>query len=202
MTVRKSNTRDDLLAAMVRIVSERGLDELTFREVATASGVSIGTVQHHFGGKDEMLLAAFEHVMGLIREMATRCDGRGPLVPRLARSLQQLLPLDEERTVESRVCLAFDARAAVEPRLAEVEHRALAEIRDGYASVIATAQQDGWASTDVRPAQAAAGLAALVDGLRLQMLAAPGWLSPRMATAILKDHIRALLAADDEPPAR
>lgn len=196
MTARHPTRREDLLAVMVRIVSDRGLEELTFREVAAGSGVSIGTVQHHFGGKDDMLLAAFEHVADIIRARATRCDGRGPLVPRMARSLQQLLPLDEARTVESRVCLAFDARAAVEPRLAEVEHRALAEIRDGYAAVIAKAQRDGLAPPTVRPSQVAGGLAALVDGLRLQMLSDPPGMPARTAKAILGAHLRALLETD------
>jgi AcrR family transcriptional regulator len=45
------------------IVAERGLDDVSVREVASAAGVSIGTVQHYFRTKDDMLFTAFQDVV-------------------------------------------------------------------------------------------------------------------------------------------
>ncbi|CAH0130960.1 TetR/AcrR family transcriptional regulator [Rhodococcoides fascians] len=52
--------RAALLTAAVRVVAERGLRKLTYREVARQAGVAHGLVAHHFGSGEALLEAALQ----------------------------------------------------------------------------------------------------------------------------------------------
>jgi AcrR family transcriptional regulator len=54
---RSATTRAKILAAVVDGIAEHGFQRLTAQQVALRSGVTWGAVQHHFGGKDQLLLA-------------------------------------------------------------------------------------------------------------------------------------------------
>ncbi len=57
---RSTATRAKIIAAVVDGIAEVGFQGLTAQEVAQRSGVTWGAVQHHFGGKDRLLLAVLE----------------------------------------------------------------------------------------------------------------------------------------------
>src|SRR5215469_3241598 len=107
----------ELTDVLLSITATRGLDQVSVREVAAAAGVSIGTVQHYFATKDEMLVFAFRQVVERTRARVAGIDaGAGPRQA-LGAALRELLPLDQPRLAECRVYLAFAARAATSPRL-------------------------------------------------------------------------------------
>jgi AcrR family transcriptional regulator len=173
-----------LTDALLRIVAERGLDQVSVREVASAAGVSIGTVQHYFPTKDEMLAAAFAEV---VRQVRTRLDSveHGEDVRRnLSTVLRELLPLDARRSEEARIMLAFATRAATSPTLAEIQRSVLGEIQEALSEAIARAANDG---VDPAEAKLTAHLAiAAVDGLALHAVSAPGWMSRSHLAAALE----------------
>src|SRR5262245_136809 len=114
--------------ALLHIVAERGLDRVSVREVAAVANVSIGTVQHYFPTKDRMLAAAYEEVVRRIRSRLEAVKLGADVRQNLSAVLAELLPLDARRVAESRVHLAFAARAATMPELAQTQRVALAEI--------------------------------------------------------------------------
>jgi AcrR family transcriptional regulator len=57
---RREITRHRIVSAVFESVAEVGLARTTAVEVTSRAGVTWGAVQHHFGGKDGMLLAAVE----------------------------------------------------------------------------------------------------------------------------------------------
>jgi AcrR family transcriptional regulator len=54
---RSAATRAKIIDAVVDVIGRDGFPRLTAARVAHRSGVTWGAVQHHFGGKDELLLA-------------------------------------------------------------------------------------------------------------------------------------------------
>src|SRR4051812_46932562 len=48
-----------ILEAATRAIIERGFDGVRYVDVADEAGVAVGTVQHYFGSRDELLGAAF-----------------------------------------------------------------------------------------------------------------------------------------------
>jgi AcrR family transcriptional regulator len=65
---RTAETRAKLLAAVVESIAEVGLARTTAPEIARRAGVTWGAVQHHFGGKDGILVAALEDSFGRLAE--------------------------------------------------------------------------------------------------------------------------------------
>ena len=159
-----------ILDGLLDVVAEHGLPKATVREVATAAGVAIGTVQHYFPTKDDMVSAAFAEV---VRRIKTRVEaiplGDYPHA-NLTAVLQELLPLDDRRRHEVRIQLAFAAKAATTPALAAVQRAVLDDLRRSMATAFGAA----WA----QPADskqcllAAAVVLAAVVGLALHAVSA------------------------------
>ena len=57
---RRAETRERVLHAVVESVAEVGFQKTTAAEIARRAGVTWGAVQHHFGHKEGILLAALE----------------------------------------------------------------------------------------------------------------------------------------------
>jgi AcrR family transcriptional regulator len=57
---RSADTRARIIEAVVECIAEIGFTRTTAVEIAQRAGVTWGAVQHHFGGKDGILLAVLE----------------------------------------------------------------------------------------------------------------------------------------------
>jgi AcrR family transcriptional regulator len=57
---RTAETRKKIMAAVVESIAEVGFQRTTAAEIASRAGITWGAVQHHFGGKDGILLAVLE----------------------------------------------------------------------------------------------------------------------------------------------
>ncbi|ANZ42503.1 hypothetical protein BBK82_05265 [Lentzea guizhouensis] len=155
--------RQEIGAAVCRVMATRGLDAVSLRHVAAEAGVSMGRVQHYFGTKDEMLLFAFRliservaHRLGQVRRDTPQAFLRAVLV--------ELLPISEAARAEAPVLAAFLAQAVVEPRLAEQLRAGSDEMVAFVAEQIRAARPEGDALRDAK------ALLAFTDGLMLQVL--------------------------------
>ena len=67
--------RQELLDAVVKEYAERGIGDRSLRDVAAAVGTSHRMLLHHFGSRDELMLAIVEEVerrqRALLRELPT-----------------------------------------------------------------------------------------------------------------------------------
>ncbi len=194
----KQGARPRVLTALMEIIAERGLDQATIREVAAGAGVSVGTVQYYCRSKDEMLRMAFEYaceqILDRIRQLEKSAAGKAgkkerEVGPLLRRALLEFLPLDDRRRAEAKVYLAFAARAAVAPDLAEVQQTMMAEMRAMCAAAFRWAVERGQAHDGLVPDRAAAVTTVLVDGLLLHMLTDPAGMPAKTATGIIDDHL-------------
>jgi AcrR family transcriptional regulator len=65
---RTAETRARIIGAVVECIAEVGFGRTTAAEISRRAGVTWGAVQHHFGGKDGILLAVLEESFGRIAE--------------------------------------------------------------------------------------------------------------------------------------
>src|ERR1700722_12098546 len=77
-------TQRRILDAATEVFATRGFTAATMPHVVPASGASIGSIYHHFGGKSELFLAIFE-------QMADAVDHR------IAAALEQAGPAAQDR---------------------------------------------------------------------------------------------------------
>lgn len=62
----------DILEAAIDAVSRGGYDALSMRGVARSMGVSLATVQHHFGTKADLYRSMVDHVFATFDELRSR----------------------------------------------------------------------------------------------------------------------------------
>lgn len=184
---RQRRTRDELIDAVLAVVAAHGLPETTIDRIASASGVSRGTVYAYFpGGRDELLRAAYARIGRRLVDEARAAaseasDWRGRVVA-LARAMFELaddrrlghfynvsgpaLITDAERGIgsgASRVMIRETLEAAQEAGEADPRFEA-----DAIATLLVGAIREAAmsVSTGERDATGAyAAFARLVDGL-------------------------------------
>ncbi len=82
---RTTETRARIMAAVVECVAELGFQRCTAAEITRRAGITWGAVQHHFGGKDGILVAVLEASFTRFAERLQEIDVAGvPLERRVA----------------------------------------------------------------------------------------------------------------------
>ncbi len=109
--------RDQILAAMIRVVGRKGYKETSVADVIEEAGTSRTTFYKHFEDKHECFLAAYDMLVEQVfAEVVAKCDGADPWLERVEKGLEtivQLFALDPElaRTAVVEVAAAgADAR--------------------------------------------------------------------------------------------
>jgi DNA-binding transcriptional regulator YbjK len=177
--------REELAAALWRLVVREGAEAASLRRVAAEAGWSLGALRHYFATHDDLLRFAMELVARSVRARIAALDL--PADPRAAtRALMaEIVPLDADRRAEMHVWLAFSVRAASDPalhRLRDANHRALRDLCRQCAEAIGAADPDG----------EGARLHALVDGLALQGVLTPELVTPGAIRDAIALHVAAL----------
>ncbi|HSZ35450.1 MAG TPA: TetR/AcrR family transcriptional regulator [Acidimicrobiales bacterium] len=117
-TTTPSSTKEQIVLAAEQLFAERGYDGVSLREIGAAAGSSNNSaVQYHFGSKEQLVVAIFEHRLDYIDER------RGLLVaqrqPRDLRSWVEcyVLPLLEQGEMEGSHYMSFIAAVAQQSTL-------------------------------------------------------------------------------------
>jgi AcrR family transcriptional regulator len=170
----------EILDATVRVVADRGFAATRIQDVAAALGVSTGLVHYHFDSKDDLLTAAFRHAAAadigrLEKSLAESADA----VEQLDRLIAEYLPGGRG---EKGWVLWIDAwgEALRDPALRRIS----AELDTAWIDALEAVISDGvtagrFACPD--PRAAAWRMAALMDGLSLQLVAHRGMLTRAQA---------------------
>src|ERR687896_603443 len=101
--------REQLAAALWRLVMREGIEAVSVRRVAAEAGCSTGSLRHYFETRSELLAFAMELV---VERVSARVASPPAGLDRRAiaeSALQQVLPVDAERRAEAQVWLAFPA---------------------------------------------------------------------------------------------
>lgn len=75
------NQRERLLSAVVQVARRTGYSGLTIRDVIAVAGVSRKTFYELFDDKDDVFLAAYDHVVGRLAEGVTDATAKGRTWP-------------------------------------------------------------------------------------------------------------------------
>jgi|HubBroStandDraft_1064217.scaffolds.fasta_scaffold07157_6 AcrR family transcriptional regulator len=180
--------RRAIAEAIFDVIGSRGLEAVSLRDVAAQAGVSMGSVQHYFRSKEEMLQFALGHMRDralarLQRELAQLAEPSARQRVRAAASV--MLPVGEQGRQEAVVAGAFYAVATVQPAQADL-------LREGYGRLLAVSRRalraagrDGELADGIDPDSEGAMLFFMIQGLIGPILI--GLLSPAEALALV-DH--------------
>ena len=193
--------RRQISDALLRTAARRGLHATGMREVAAEAGVSLRLVQYYFGTKEELLLAAMQHLAAQFGERAMARIKRiketeDPVNPRnvIAAILTEALPADDERRTFTVLWTAYFALSLTEPALAIAPLvRDSAAVLDVVAAQLRAGQAAGDTAAYLDPDLEAVSLLAMSAGLGTSILA--GQSSVEQAQAVIDYHLDRLFPA-------
>lgn len=130
--VDQDQRRRAIAEAVFAVIGDRGFGAVSLRDVASAAGVSMGSVQHYFATKDEMLAFTLQYLRErvLYRLQVQLAQLTDPSPREMVRTaLRMMLPTDEPSRQEAQVNIAFFSAATVTRDYADL-------LRDGYAQLL------------------------------------------------------------------
>ncbi len=174
--------RAQLIRATIRSIAERGLSETTTSVVAREAGLSQGIINLHFQSKDRLLLETLAHVVDEYKAVLEHAlENAGPSS---TQRLAAMIEADFHRSVCERnklaVWFAFWSESKARPtyrRLCAERDRGYDRLMVGLCTDIAA--EGGY--RNLNPVAVARGLAAMTEGLWLDMLLNPRTMSRHMA---------------------
>lgn len=170
---KSAERRQQIVDEAYRVFATRGYHGSSLREIAAAAGIGLSTLQHHFGGKEDLLLAVL-----------ARRDELGGDVDISGGRLADDLPFPDSIVAQARrnegipglialySILAAEATAPEHPGHEYFLAR-YAGMQESYEREFAALAATGRLRAGVDPALAAATVVALWEGIQLQWLYAP-----------------------------
>ena len=172
-----AGTSNLIADAAIRVIARDGFDEISVRTVATEAGVAPGTVQHHFGSRDALLVGALNRVMERQLQRIVTLSTRDDPAATLRRSFEELMPFDAVRREEAIVWLVFSAAAPSRQSLRAPHAVGISLMRDLIRNALDQARERGILRKDVDPDIETVLLTATIDGLLIHAVNAEpeGW---------------------------
>ncbi len=124
--------RARLIETATRLAAEGGYEAVQMRDVASRSGVALGTLYRHFQSKDELLLAALAEQIAILRSRAEQRPASGDT------------PAERVADVLRRACRALERRpeltaAMITAMTSAGDTPVKLDVHDGFSSIISGA---------------------------------------------------------------
>jgi AcrR family transcriptional regulator len=118
---RKEETRRELVEAASRVFAQHGFQGASLEQIAREAGFTTGAIYFHFGGKDELFLAAFEsYALARVGEVTEAYQAAEGDLPQRARAVaDHWMARQGGDPAFMVVALEFFVRALRKPRLRE-----------------------------------------------------------------------------------
>ena len=184
--------RARLVEVTARHIADVGLDNVRLRDVARHAGSTTGMVSHYFADKRSLLLSTFRSRTEGARRLITEAVENG--ASQLDAIIEAVLPLDDERTLNWQVWLAFWGAAVGDGELAAEQRYRYEVFTLGLSQAVEAAKYDGNLRRDVDAPQTARYLAALLDGIAVQAMFAPELWPREEQRRFIVEHLRPLRA--------
>jgi len=185
--------REALVEATLQSLRRYGHEGTSIRRISAIAGVSIGLINHHFRSKAELVAAAYES-LALSLQQSTRAAAERPGQASRARFQSffraSFSPEILDPSVFS-IWLVFWSMVLHAPEMRAVHDRTYREYRVILEALLAALATEG-AAPPFKLRNAAIALAALLDGLWLELSLSPGAFTAEDAISLCEDWVSAL----------
>lgn len=163
--------RRDMIEAVLDCIADTGIEATTVRAVADRAGVSNGLIRHHFASKDNLILSAYRHLVGIMTSPALEVLTMTDLPPalRMARFIAASLggPAADPRVLS--VWATFISRVPFDPAFAAIHDEGYLDFRRAIEELVADLLDDQGRKADPPQRHAlAVAITAVLDGLWLE----------------------------------
>ncbi len=194
-TVDHAQRRREIAEAVSRIAIDRGLQGVSFREVAAEADMSVSLIQHYFGSKENLLIGTLgiqsARMAELIASRLDDLDPEGGPAERLRTIAMSFIPADEASTSAMLLYHAFAAAALTDRGLRRADAFADAgALTTTLRDALIAAQESGRHRPDHDPETEAQTILSLVLGLSLGVLLEQT--TADEASSVLDSHLEQL----------
>jgi AcrR family transcriptional regulator len=179
-----------IVDSAITVIARDGLDGLSIRRVAAEAGVAIGTVQHHYPTRAELVLAALQRTAHRQQVRAIAAPREPSVLATLVTRLALLLPHDDASREEAIVWVALAAAAARDPLVGPDQRRIVAQTTSAIEALLDRAIQSGELPDGTDTSDLAERTHVVVEGYLLHTAA-----SASVTTRRAESQFRAMLAA-------
>lgn len=184
--------KEILAEATWRIIRKEGIERATVRNIAEEAGISTGSMRHYFSTQSELFAFAMKLVSDRVRERVQNIAFTGKPFEDAQTVLLELLPLDEERSAEMEVWIAFNIKALSDPDLQALSSQFYEEMMLGITHIIDTFIKVGLAKPTIHREEEIEILYALIDGLAWHSIMQPERVSPEILKNTVFHHLKNL----------
>lgn len=170
----QTSTETRIADGVLSVIAENGFDVVSVRTVAQACDVSAGTVQYHFSTRQALLTAGLLRSFERQQNEVLGRDRRISTFDELLSTLKRLLPLEESLREDAVAWVSFVAAAGSRPWLAEIVNKAILTLQGFLASQMVDPHSRLRPVANLSAEQAARLIVSLLNGITLDLLAAPG----------------------------
>jgi AcrR family transcriptional regulator len=185
--------REALVEATLRCLKRYGHEGVSVRRISAEAGVSIGLINHHFPSKSGLVAETYETLALSLQDSIRRQAHNRAASPRarLSGFFRASFAPDILDPQLFNVWLVFWSMVAHSPEIRAVHDRTYGQYRAMLESLLGQLAQSG-AAPHFKLRPAAIALAALLDGLWVELSLSPTTFKPREAIALCEDWVNAL----------
>lgn len=189
---RGQDKRSDVVAATLRVIARDGLDKASMRAIAQELGCTTGVLTHYFRDKEEMLDVVLTELIAAIEEQRGEFQLGEMDLDHYTEYVCGLLPNTEAQIRWWKVWLAFTTSSFVKQRQSGENHRFYEAIRSNWSTTFRKLIARGCIRSDLNPEDEADALLAIIDGLGVQVLISPAYLTIDRQRRLLRTHFNRL----------
>jgi AcrR family transcriptional regulator len=160
--------RVELISATLKVISARGFERTTVRDIARAADASVGSVNYYFKSKDDLLRTVVAETDARFRRQVRQAVADAADYPaKLARVVDLCFPSQGEDGPDWAVFVDFWYRASRQESYRAIFEEAHAEWIELLCQVLADGASDGVFFFSADPRDEALAFASMIDGLAL-----------------------------------
>lgn len=189
---KQADRRSQVASAAIKLIAQQGLQGTSLRAIAQELNCTTGVLTHYFGNKDELLLLMLEVVIERLSEKMVTATQEIAGIERLQVMMLAVLPTTDELRQIWRVWLAFVGHMPGHQGLMLAHQKLYQEFKAFIKSELMALDETGLLVPDLDLEFEAAAWIAIMDGIGVNMLAAPQYYSDRELQRLVNRHIGAL----------
>jgi AcrR family transcriptional regulator len=178
--------------AVWRIIRKEGMEGATVRKIAEEAGVSAGSLRHYFRSQSELLAFSMSLVSERVKDRIMALKFSGEPMEDAKNLLNEFLPIDQEKSAEMEVWMAFNIKALSDPTLHSLSSRVYVEIKMAISLIIDTLIEKGLAIEEIERDAQIEILYALVDGLALHGIMQPNQVSADVIKKSVQHYLKSI----------
>lgn len=190
--VNHEKKRKSIAEAAWSFIKKEGIEKASIRRVAIEAGMSAGALRHYFSTKDEMLLFIMDYYLEEGKKRSQSKSWSDNPLQAVAEVLLELIPIDEEKKIETSVWWILALQSLTSDTLKEKKDEMTNGMYELASSMIEILALQGILSDSTNVKLEKSRLAALIDGLSIHALLRPDVYSPEKVKEVIRYHLETL----------